>query len=105
MNSKLKLIFIIGAVAMGMLFYVDVMAAIQQPSFVTGDGERAIEQASGRAFTVIAGIAAAIAAITASVGGIMIMAGKADEGKQWVVRSVIGLVVISSVSLIYYIVG
>lgn len=104
MNKKLKLVLMAAALAFGFLFFGDAIAAgISQPSFVTGDGERAIEQAAGRAYNVIAGIVASVAAITFLVGIIMFMTGNQDGGKKWMINSAIGLVLVGAVSVIYYI--
>jgi len=103
MNKKIKLVLMAAAVAFGFLFFGDAIAAISQPSFVTGDGERAIEQAASRGFNVISGIIASIAAITFLVGVGMFMTGNQDGGKKWMINSLIGLVLVGAVSVIYYI--
>lgn len=98
---KLGLMMLI--VGVGLFFGDDALARISQPSFVTGDGERAVEQAAGRAYNVIAGIIASIAAITFLIGIGMFMTGNQDGGKKWMINSAIGLVLVGSVSIIYFI--
>lgn len=104
MNKKMKMVLSAALVFFGFLYFNEVMAAIEQPSFVTGDGERAIEQSAGRAYQVISGIIASIAAITFLVGVGMFMVGNQD-GKKWMINSAIGLLLVGAVSIIYYIAG
>ena len=105
MSQKIKLIVSVALVFFGFLFFNEAMAAIQQPSFVTGDGEQAVTQAAGRLYNIIAGIIASLAAITFLVGIGMFMTGNQDDGKKWMINSGLGLLLVGMVSIIYTIAG
>lgn len=102
--KNLKLILTFALVAWGFLYGADVLAAIDQPSFVTGDGERQINDIGGRIYGFLMGVAAVVAGIYGVTGGIVYMKDK-DKGTDMVQRAIIGLVIVSCVAVIYYFIG
>lgn len=106
MNNKIIYWMPVLLLGFGFLFVPDAMAAIQRPSFVSGDGAGDVDAMGSRAaeiFTIIVGVIAALATLVASG---FFVAGKTDVGKTILVGVVIGLVVaVVSGGAVFYIVG